>query len=704
MIYIAMEAGWVHISERKMKSCGGRATLVRITEGVWSYPHQSQRNRLYNVEGPVRETMEKDISRQFGRLVFASLWMASAYCVTTSYGAGSGVATDVELRSEDKAAARDKIEGIRESGEDSKEPLLDEANASDMAIEIDQLNLPEDITPRFAVRRVRVSGNTLISTEKLFHNIPTVYNASDEPITKADSSYLYDFRSVRDVVLNPGKTRDISSRTIQGFTQYLLSVYQRQHYAGVYVRVAPDTVTEGAMEDDTLAIEVVEMPVSDVRISFFDVERNEQDEGYLNESAFKEWSPVRTGEVMNQKKLDDFINLLNLNPDRYVSATVSQGLTPQSIALGYDIFEINPWHYFIQVDNSGTDERQWNPKAGFINTNLTGRDDKLTAVVQAPVEKGTEDDYSIFGSYDVPLWTPRLRLGFFGARSEYEISESSSTGPTDFLGTGYSYGTQLRWNAFQRRGWFFDVFSSLSREKSEVTTVLFPQFLGSEVYLNMWGIGVDMHRRTDMASTSLVLDRSESIGGSSQDHFWDSRTSTGARRNTHCDFKIVTLSANHSQFLDSGKVQRLLGSFRYIRPDVRLVPAKMTVFGGMYSVRGYEENRIVADGGMLGSIQYEYDLVKKNAPAQAGLSSEEDKERQLQKLAPLVFLDYGRAETKDHVAGERGTDELCSLGVGMIMEYGEHMSAGIYYGHALRPAGPTDEGDGRVNIGVTMRF
>mgnify|MGYP003932469141 CR=1 FL=1 len=685
-----------------MKSCRDRVDPVKMTAACCLCQQKQKWGiNCFSDQGPVRK-MKKDISIKLGVTILVSLWMVCVLGVTTSMGAGSDVPTDVEARSEDMAAARTEIEVIRDEGENTKEPLVDESAKPADSFDIDHLNLPEDTTPRFAVKKISITGNSLISTEKLLKKVPAVYNASDEPISRAEKDRLYDFRSLRDVIENPGQARDISSRTIQGFTQYLLSVYQRQHYGGVYVRVVPDTVgTDGTLKADTLAIEVIEMPVSDVRTTFYDVERNRRDEGYLDQATLEEWSPVKEGQVMNQKKLDDFINLLNLNPDRYISATVSQGVEPGSIALGYDVFEIDPWHFFLQADNSGTDERQWDPKIGFINTNLTGRDDKLTAVAQAPVEKGTEDDYSIFGSYDVPLWTPSLRMVLFGARSEYEISESDA----GFLGTGYSYGTQLRWNVLQKKGWFFDLTSSLSRERSKTTTVLFPTFLGSEVYMNLWGMGIDVHRRTDMASTSFVVDRTQSIGGrSSQDHFWDAIAGTGARRNSQKDFKIVSFAANHSQFLDPEKIQRLLGSFRYIRPDSRLVPSKMTTFGGMYSVRGYKENRIVADGGMIGSLQYEYDLVRKNAPAQAGLTSPEEEKWGLQKLAPLVFFDYGRAEMKDHVAGERGIDELCSLGLGMIVEYGENFSAGIYYGHALRKAGPTDEGDGRVNVGVTMRF
>ena len=74
--------------------------------------------------------------------------------------------------------------------------------------------------------------------------------------------------------------------------------------------------------------------------------------------------------------------------------------------------------------------------------------------------------------YDVPLWTPRLRLNLYGGRSEFDIDGG---GGIDFLGNGYFYGGKLRFNAFQEDGWFFDLTTSLSREKSKVTTSLFPQ-------------------------------------------------------------------------------------------------------------------------------------------------------------------------------------------------------------------------------------
>ncbi len=605
-----------------------------------------------------------------------------------------------------KSAEAEKLREKRELEDRLEREAAEKAELkAESEIDIEQLNLPEDTTPLLSVKQVTISGNTLLTVAELFADIPEIYNASDAPLAQAQSGNLYDFRVIRSVALNPGEVRQVSTRTIQGFTQYLLSVYQQRNYAGIYVRVEPDAITEGALAGDILPIEVVEIPVTDIRTVSFDVEHNIkiEEESYLRQDLVKEWSPVKSGEVVNEKELDDFVNLLNLNPDRYVSATISEGATPGSLAVGYDIYEINPWHYFIQIDNAGTKDRRWNPRVGVINTNLTGRDDKLTTVVQGTPERGIEDNYSVFGSYDVPLWTPRLRLNIFGGRSEYEVDAG---GGIDFLGHGSFFGGELRFNALQHQGWFFDVTTSLTQEKSKVTSSLFPQFLGNEVTILLWGIGAELYRRNDMSHTSFIIDHIQNLSrGSGQSDFWDAATSTGARTNTDQDFEIIKFSAAHSQFLDPDKIHRILGSLKYISPNTRLVPAKMMVFGGMYTVRGYKESRIVADGGLLASVQYEYDLIKKQQaeePELAAIEAEEGAE--LKKLAPLFFFDFGRAKIEQPVSGENGVEELASIGTGVIVEIGENFNGALYYGFPLRRTDTTTSKNGRLNIGLMMRW
>ena len=566
---------------------------------------------------------------------------------------------------------------------------------------IAKLKLPEDTTSSLTVRALSISGNSLISNAELLKDMPLIYNASEKPLHEAESTDLFDLRILHNIITQPGQPRQVSTRTIQGFTQYLLSVYLDKNYAGIYVYVPSEALIDGRrLEDEILPVIVLEASVSEVTTNYYNPENEKVEKGFLSSPAVKDWSPAKVEAEANQKELDDFVNLLNLNPDRYVSVIVSKGAEPNSIAVGYNIYEANPWHWFVQVDNSGTKERQWNPRIGVINTNLLGIDDRFTAIYQAPWDSTLDENYGVYGSYDFPLLGPRLRLNLYGGHSEFDISPES--GPFDFLGRGTFYGGLLRYNLFQDDGWFFDIKGSLEHTKSKVTPSLFPDFLGTNVRFWLWGGGVDLHRSDDISQTSFRFDRYASLGGQSGAYEFNL-----ARENAVTDFTIYTASAAHSQYLDSNKVGRLSGSFRWITSDERLVPAKMTSFGGMYSVRGYDEYEAVADGGILASVQYEFDLVKYEESKNAGgnrAGQEGQKNPLVRKLAPLVFFDYGRAKVIDPVGTDRSHEELFSVGGGGIVELGDNFSGVVYYGYPLNATDTTRKGKGQVNVGVMMKW
>ena len=563
----------------------------------------------------------------------------------------------------------------------------------------EELNLPEDTTTRLVVRELRISGNTLISTEDLLEYMPAVYNASGQPQSQADSQYLYDLSTIQEIVLEPGQPREVSLRTIQGLTQYILSVYQENNYSGIYVYVPEGAIRDGVeLVGGILPINILEAPVSEVKIKYYDAERNEVEKGYLRRSALESWSPIERDKVASQKQLDDLVNLLNLNPDRHVSAVVSRGSEPNTLAVQYDVYETDPWHFFIQADNSGTKERQWSPRIGMINTNVLGIDDRFTLIYQAALDS-IDENYSLFGSYDFPIMDPRLRLNVYGGYSEFDIQPDA--GIIDFLGSGNFYGAILRYNILQHERWFFDVTGSWSNEESDITPSLFPEFFASEVEMQLWGVGVNLNHRDDMSSTSVTFNRVQNVGGSDQDAFWDPVTFTGARTNAERDFAIYTTAANHSQYLDQDKVQQFRGTVRWIEPTERLVPAKMTSFGGMYSVRGYDEYDTVADGGILASVQYEYDLIRHSKTVESEAGTEEYIES-IKKLAPLVFFDFGKTKIVDPVSTEKNNQKLYSVGVGLAFEVGNNFSGAVYYGHPLKDTDDTESG--RLNASVMLRW
>lgn len=568
--------------------------------------------------------------------------------------------------------------------------------------------MPEaDLTPNLMVSKVQLTGNTVLSTKDLLRKMPWSYieyeidpatgkakkdPKSKEPIVKT----FYAFRALIEIIVNPGQEREVSLKTIQGFTRYLLSVYEEKGYRGIYVYVPLGVFdAEGKLKNGVLPIHVLEAEVAQIEVERYTFNRQRQREGFLKDSAIRQWSPIKEGNLIQRKQLDDFVNLLNLSPDRYVSAVVSRADEPNVLDLTYEVYEANPWHFYLQVDDSGTKQRQWAPRIGLINTNVTGIDDRFSIQYQAPWEKGIEDEYAVFGMYDFPVTTPRLRLRVYGGYSEFDIT----TEGISFLGNGSLFGSILSYNIMQASGWFVDLTGSLSRESSKVTPSL---GTGSDVDMDIWGIGIDLHRRTerDMSNTMLTFNRYESMGGSSQDAFDEAR---GADHH----FAIYSISAAHTQYLDPRRVHRIKTSFRIVDPDSRLIPAKMTVFGGLYTVRGYEEDEIVADGGILLSGQYEFDIVRHVWPEQEDITSAGTTNRDkswLRKLAPLVFVDFGRAKIEDPRHGEKRIQELASVGIGAIAEVQDNFTGALYYGWPLRSTADTDKGNGRLNISLVYRF
>jgi hemolysin activation/secretion protein len=133
----------------------------------------------------------------------------------------------------------------------------------------------------------------------------------------------------------------------------------------------------------------------------------------------------------------------------------------------------------------------------------------------------------------------------------------------------------------------------------------------------------------------------------------------------------------------------------------------MTSFGGMYSVRGYDEYEFVADRGILASGQYEFDLVKYEESQRAdGTEAEQEELKKpfIRKLAPLVFVDYARAKIKRPVGTERASEDFFSVGLGTIVELGDNFSGAVYYGYPLKSTDNTRTGKGQFSVGLMLRW
>ncbi|MBN2270650.1 MAG: hypothetical protein JXN61_08555 [Sedimentisphaerales bacterium] len=578
-----------------------------------------------------------------------------------------------------------------------KEPSGFTTSAISGEAKVPESPLPKGESDLFGVRQIRIIDSTVFSEAELLAPKSLPFDFVEE-----GTENVYDFRALHEVLKAPGQVRQVSKKTIQGLAKYILDRYSKKGYAGIYVYVPQDTV-EGKNEfkDGTLIIKVIEGQAAEVAIERYNFDREKTRKGVLKDSVLR--SQVKPGELIRKKRLDYSMNLLNLNPDRHINTVVSRSTEKNAVDLTYEVYEANPWHWYAQVDDSGTDKRQWAPRVGLVNTNLTGKDDRFSLMYQAPVDSLDENN-AVFGSYEFPLFTPRLRLGFYGGYSQFEITPETAGQGINFRGNGSFYGTTLRYNLFQwpsrdsaneKSPWFLDIIGSLSHERSKVNPSL---GLSADVDMDLYGAGAELHRSTKRSGTSFLFNRTTSFDGASMSEF------AKARVNTDPDFTIYMLAASHRQFIDRNDIHELSGSLRRISSNERLVPAKMTTFGGLYSVRGYEEDEIVADGGIIASAQYKFDLTKYlNGPeqdnrGQSNGGSTKTSDNRPPNVSLLAFVDHGRAKTKNPVPGEKKAVDLWGAGLGATVEIGEHTCGSFYYSWPLRGTTDTDRGDGRWNF------
>jgi hemolysin activation/secretion protein len=127
------------------------------------------------------------------------------------------------------------------------------------------------------------------------------------------------------------------------------------------------------------------------------------------------------------------------------------------------------------------------------------------------------------------------------------------------------------------------------------------------------------------------------------------------------------------QFQWLRRIDRLWGSQALFRTDVQLAASPLLsleqfAVGGHSTVRGYRENQLVRDNGLVSSLELRIPVIS----SASGRSSVQ--------LAP--FFDIGRSWNSDRE--EVGTETLYSAGVGLRLQLTEHFEGQFYWGHAFK--------------------
>jgi hemolysin activation/secretion protein len=169
-------------------------------------------------------------------------------------------------------------------------------------------------------------------------------------------------------------------------------------------------------------------------------------------------------------------------------------------------------------------------------------------------------------------------------------------------------------------------------------------------------------------------------------------------------------------FDDDGQFLAWLGQAQYarrltdaghqvlVRLDLQLaadplLSLEQLAIGGFDTVRGYRENELVRDSGVIASIEGRLPVLELPVP---GITGPNDDPR----LTLVPFFDIGHGwDQGDRDASKRDAETLASLGLGLLWSPTARVLARFYYGYALNDiSDPQDKSlqDHGIHFGIRL--
>ena len=494
--------------------------------------------------------------------------------------------------------------------------------------------------PRVLVRAFAVTGSTVFSEEALA------------------------------AALAPWTGRELSSEDLLAARDAVTLLYVRNGY-----------VNSGAVvPDQRIADGVVALQVVEGRLGAIEIDGNRWfRSGWLA-------SRIAHGidAPLDAKRLGERLDVMQRDPRfAHLNAELVPGARPGEALLRVRIEEEPPWHLSFESDNHVAPSI--GPYEGRIEgafDNLAGRGDTLAASFDGSAGLLDGDvSYRIpVSPWDTELWLeyrnsasdvvehPFQDLGVHGRTQTYTIGVEQPVWRSRRVTASLSISAEHRRGDTELFDQPFSFTPGLAGGRTRITPLRLAQELifrdETQVFAARSTFSVGLH----------ASDLDESEPGAPQAHWF----------------------AWLGQLQYVRRFDALRGSELVLRGDAQLTPdtlfpIEQYSLGGAETVRGYRENQLVRDAGMLAAIEMRVPLLRI------------DRDRVVVQIAP--FFDTGRSWW-----ARDGIDEqdrwLASAGVGLRASYAHRLSAEIYWGsrlqHVVEPA-DWDLQDAGVHFRVTTR-
>jgi hemolysin activation/secretion protein len=457
----------------------------------------------------------------------------------------------------------------------------------------------------------------------------------------------------------PFTGRAISSEELLRAADAVTSLYAERGY-----------LTSGALvPDQSVADGVVHMQIVEGRLTAIEVTGNHWfREGYFTERLRRAGAaPVSVPELERALRL--------LQRSRYVerlTARLDPGGQLGESVLRVEIEERPPYDLAAEVNN------EHSPAIGAIGgrftpsmANLLGHADELRATFDT-----TEGLFEWDASYEVPINSYDTRLRGFGRESDADVVEA----PFDDLGIhsdASTYGVGIAHPLYRDEIHEFWIRASGERRKLESCLEILPpvcepfSFLAGQAeptqVASVLRLAPDWSRATstDVIAARMTFSTGVDVWGATTDGSADAQF-----------FAWLGQAQWAHRFPDWGLGSELVAKVDLQVADDSLLTLEKLAIGGQRTVRGYRENEIVRDNGVVGSLELRIPLVR------TGLG------RSLLDLVP--FGDIGHGWDAHDESPDR---TLASLGVGVRLSPWPWLRGELYWGGRLSHVERTTERD-----------
>lgn len=423
--------------------------------------------------------------------------------------------------------------------------------------------------------------------------------------------------------------------------------------SGAYIPANQTFNQEGSL----VSIKVVEGSLESIKVS--GTKR-------LSSNYVRSRLAIATGKPLNQKKLLKALQLLQINPLlKNISAELATGVEPGTSILEVKVTEAKTRNAQIKLDNSripsiGSFQRQ----VQLNESNLLGLGDGLNISYS-----NTDGSDSWNASYTLPINPRNGTLQINYSNSSTKVIEE----PFDILdieGDSQEYGITFRQPLIQTPSKEFAVGITASRRESDIG---FLETLAGE-RLPYPSPGADENGRTKVSAVRFFQD-------------WTQRSSKeviAARSQLSVGVNAFDATVNDnapdSEFISwRGQAQwvRLLApeTLLLVRGDIQLadralLPSEQIGIGGLNTVRGYRQDLLLTDNGLLASAELRYPVLR--VPKIKGL------------LSITPFIDFGTAWNSSDVSRAPIEDNtIVSTGLGLLWQQSDRLSARFDWGIPL---------------------